>query len=71
MDRAFLRAVTIGWPTAALLQESARGVVTTGIVGLILAWAWFRSGRNLWALIIAHAIMDSYSIAMLYFGLYA
>jgi uncharacterized protein len=45
------------------------GVVTTGLVGLLFAWAWFRSGRNLWALILAHALLDTYSIALLYFGL--
>lgn len=47
------------------------GIATTGIVGAIFAWAWYRTGRNLWALILAHALVDSYGIAMLYFGLYA
>jgi membrane protease YdiL (CAAX protease family) len=45
------------------------GIVTTGAVGLVFAWAWFRSGRNLWALILAHALIDTHGIAMLYFGL--
>lgn len=44
------------------------GIVSTGLVGTILGWAWFKSGRNLWALIIAHALIDSFGIAMLYFG---
>lgn len=44
------------------------GIVSTGLVGFVLAWAWFRSGRNLWALILAHALIDSFGIAMLYLG---
>lgn len=54
----------------AHMVQGPLGVVTTGLVGLVFAWAWFRSGRNLWALILAHALVDTYGIAMLYFGLY-
>jgi membrane protease YdiL (CAAX protease family) len=55
----------------AHLIQGPLGMLNTGIVGLIFGWAWFRSGRNLWALILAHALIDSYGIAMLYFGRYA
>jgi uncharacterized protein len=44
------------------------GIIQTGLVGVIFGWAWFRSGRNLWALILAHAMTDTFGIAMLYFG---
>ena len=53
----------------AHINQGLFGIVTTGLVGAIFAWAWFRTGRNLWALILAHALVDSYGIAMLYLGL--
>lgn len=56
---------------AAHMIQGPTGMLTTGIVGMVFAWAWFRSGRNLWALMLAHAIVDSSGIAMLYFGRYA
>lgn len=46
------------------------GIVFTGLMGVVFAWAWFRSGRNLWALIMAHALIDTYGIAMMYLGRY-
>lgn len=55
----------------AHLVQGPVGVVTTALVGLLFAWAWFRSGRNLWALILAHALIDTYGIALLYLGLLA
>lgn len=47
------------------------GVLNTGFVGMIFGWAWFRSGRNLWALMLAHALIDTYGIGMLYLGRFA
>lgn len=44
------------------------GIITTGLVGLVFSWAWFRSGQNLWALMVAHALVDTYGIGMLYLG---
>jgi len=44
------------------------GIINTGIAGAIFGWAWFRTDRNLWALILAHALTDSFGIGMLYFG---
>jgi uncharacterized protein len=44
------------------------GIITTGVVGVVFSWAWFRSGRNLWAMILAHALVDSFGIGMLYLG---
>ncbi|WP_164913502.1 type II CAAX endopeptidase family protein [Sphingomonas sp. UV9] len=48
--------------------QGPAGVISTGLAGLVFGWAWFRSGRNLWALILAHGMIDSYGIAMLYLG---
>lgn len=47
------------------------GVVSTGLVGMVFGWAWFRTGRNLWALMLAHALVDTYGIGMLYLGRFA
>jgi uncharacterized protein len=47
------------------------GVLTTGLIGAVFAWSWFQSGRNLWALMLAHALIDAYGIGMLYLGRYA
>ncbi|AHE51987.1 hypothetical protein NX02_01105 [Sphingomonas sanxanigenens DSM 19645 = NX02] len=49
-------------------MQGLAGIITTGLVGAIFSWAWFRSGRNLWALIVAHALVDSFGIGMLYLG---
>jgi membrane protease YdiL (CAAX protease family) len=55
----------------AHLIQGPSGVLSTCVIGLIFGWAWFRSGRNLWATILAHALVDTCGIAMLYFGRYA
>jgi membrane protease YdiL (CAAX protease family) len=49
-------------------MQGPAGIVLTGLVGVAFSWAWFRSGRNLWALMLAHALIDSFGIAMLYLG---
>lgn len=49
-------------------MQGVVGMITTGLVGAIFSWAWFRSGRNLWALMVAHALVDSFGIGMLYLG---
>jgi len=49
-------------------MQGLAGIITTGLVGSIFSWAWFRSGRNLWALMVAHALVDSFGIGMLYLG---
>ncbi len=56
---------------AAHFIQGPLGMVSTGLVGAIFAWAWFRSDRNLWAMILAHALTDTYGITMLYLGRYA
>lgn len=53
------------------LVQGPLGVFTSGIIGIIFGWAWFRTGRNLWAIILAHALIDVSGIGMLYFGRYA
>ncbi len=42
------------------------GVVQTGCMGFVLAYAYVRVNRNLWVNIIAHGIMDTILIMQLY-----
>lgn len=45
------------------------GIVDSGIAGLIFGAAYLFAGRNLWACILAHGFVDTFAIALLYFGL--
>lgn len=42
------------------------GIVLTGTVGLILGAFYFLPGRNLWPLILAHGILNSISLTMIF-----
>ncbi|MCW8194837.1 CPBP family intramembrane metalloprotease [Proteobacteria bacterium 005FR1] len=44
------------------------GLITVALVGIVLGWIFFRSGRNLWSLILAHALIDAWGIYTLYRG---
>lgn len=50
------------------LIQGPLGATYTGLIAILMGWAWFRSERNLWALILAHALIDIYSLGRLYFG---
>lgn len=45
------------------------GMIDSGAAGLILGAAYLVTGRNLWAPILAHGLIDTTGIAVLYFGL--
>jgi membrane protease YdiL (CAAX protease family) len=72
-DGARWAAIVIAGGVFALahLKQGASGVIAIALIGLAMGWAWFRSGRNLWALIGAHALTDAYGIGMIYFGRYS
>jgi hypothetical protein len=53
----------MGKPTHGL-----SGAIVTGIIGLILGFAYVAFGRNLWALIIAHCFLNSMSMVERFFG---
>jgi membrane protease YdiL (CAAX protease family) len=38
------------------------------VAGLILGTAYMLSGRNLWAPILAHGLIDTVGVVMLFFG---
>ncbi|MBP2157473.1 MULTISPECIES: CPBP family intramembrane glutamic endopeptidase [Asticcacaulis] len=49
--------------------QGPTGVIITAYVGIVLAVAYYASGRNLWAPILAHGIMDSLSLTAMFLGL--
>jgi membrane protease YdiL (CAAX protease family) len=68
-----------GWWISALIvavlfgfghyYKGPAGIVDSGVAGLILAAAYLASGRVLLTAILAHGLIDSFGVAMLYFGL--
>ena len=44
------------------------GIVDSGVAGLILGAAYLLSGRNLWACILAHGLIDTVGVVILFFG---
>jgi len=44
------------------------GIVDSGVAGLILGAAFLLSGRNLWAGILAHGLIDTIGVTMVYLG---
>ncbi|WP_262693877.1 CPBP family intramembrane glutamic endopeptidase [Kordiimonas aquimaris] len=77
MERVFA-GVTGGWWLAAALQAGAfgalhfyqglTGIIGTAIVGFLMAILFRYSGRNLFAPIVAHGLIDTWSITALYLG---
>ncbi|MFN3815668.1 CPBP family intramembrane glutamic endopeptidase [Brevundimonas sp.] len=49
--------------------QGPTGVVITAFVGVVLAITYYASGRNLWAPIIAHGLMDTYGLTLIFLGL--
>lgn len=44
------------------------GIVDSGMAGLVLGAAYLLSGRNLWACILAHGLIDTVGVVALFFG---
>src|SRR5690606_3641350 len=60
-------AVVFGYAHA---NQELPGVLLTGIVGALMGAAYFASGRNLPALILAHGLIDTWGLYTLYLGWY-
>ena len=44
------------------------GIIDSGMAGLILGTAYMLSGRNLWACILAHGLIDTVGVVAVFFG---
>jgi hypothetical protein len=44
------------------------GIVDSAVAGLILGVAYMLSGRNLWTCILAHGFIDTFAVAVAFFG---
>ncbi len=54
-----LQAVIFGFRHSYDLSERS---ITVGIIGLIMGIAYIKFGRNLWPLIIAHCLLNTFSM---------
>ncbi|HEY7191925.1 MAG TPA: type II CAAX endopeptidase family protein [Vicinamibacterales bacterium] len=70
--RAWIAAIVVSSVVFGLLHmyQGLSGMIATGLTGLVLGWLYLATGRNLWAPIIAHGVMDTSGFVMIYFGLY-
>jgi membrane protease YdiL (CAAX protease family) len=50
--------------------QSLSGIVATGLTGLLFGGLYLATGRNLWACIIAHGVLDATGFVMMYFDVY-
>jgi membrane protease YdiL (CAAX protease family) len=73
-----LRSIKYPWLVSALLSsivfglahsyQGISGMISTGIVGLILAISFYKNQQNLLVNILCHGIYDTYGLLMIYFG---
>jgi membrane protease YdiL (CAAX protease family) len=63
-----IQAAVFGLPH---LYQGWSGAVVTGIIGLILGWMRLRTGGNLWALVIAHGLVDTIMLTAGYADVFA
>lgn len=50
------------------LQEGPVGILSNGAFGLLLAWIYLRTGRNLWVTIIAHGLLNTLRFVLVFAG---
>ena len=71
-------ALRFPWLTAAILSslifglahsyQGNSGMITTGIVGLILAFSFYKNQQNLAISMLCHGLYDTYGLLMIYFN---
>jgi hypothetical protein len=49
--------------------QGITGIIDTGVTSLVLGSLYFYTGRNLWALILAHGFSDTIALLIVYFNL--
>lgn len=50
--------------------QGIAGIISTGLVGLTFGYGFYLSGRNIYALILGHCLLDTYAMFVLYYGWY-
>jgi membrane protease YdiL (CAAX protease family) len=50
--------------------QGVSGVLATGLTGLVFAGVYFVTGRNIWAAVLCHGVLDTAGFTMMYFGVY-
>ena len=48
--------------------QGLAGILKTGLIGLVFGISYLVAGRNLWPLILAHALIDTLDFVSCYFG---
>jgi uncharacterized protein len=59
------QAVIFGGPH---FYQGIGGMITVGVTGLALGLTWLIAGRNLWAGIAIHALLDGSAMTAIYLG---
>jgi membrane protease YdiL (CAAX protease family) len=59
-----ISSVGFGW---AHRYQGDAGMVATGLIGVLLALLYLRT-RNLWSVIICHAVVDLTALIVIYYG---
>ena len=69
---AWLAAVVVSSVAfgAVHVYQGLSGMVATGLTGLVLAGVYLGTGRNLWAAIATHGVLDTAGFVLIYLGLY-
>jgi hypothetical protein len=50
------------------LNQAVAGVIAAFIIAIVFGAAFYKMGRNLWLLIIAHGVYDNAALLLMYFG---
>jgi len=70
MGRWIAIIVGSGIFAAAHFGQGLVGMVEVAAVAVAISWAFLRSGRDIWAMILAHALTDIWGLTMVYLGWY-
>jgi uncharacterized protein len=60
-----ISSACFGWAHG---YQGPAGMVATGLIGALLGLLYLRTGRNLWTVIICHGVVDTITMALVYFG---
>lgn len=54
---------------AGHFSQGPTGMVLTGLIGGVMAFVFYRAGRSLWPCILAHGLIDTLGLSLIFFGL--